>query len=253
MPVSAGMYYFVHNPDLLQSPPVILVHGAGGNCLSWPPGIRRLSGERVLSVDLPGHGKSNGLGKNSIQEYSDSLVSLMDELKIEKGVVMGHSMGGGIVLQLALDHPERVSGLGLIATGARLPVSKKLIDELAFPSTQSQALHHIIEWSYGPLAGENLKQLGLKKLRETRPAVLSGDLHACETFDVTERLSEIQAPTLVVCGSEDRMTPLHFSTKLAEEIPDAALQIIESTGHMLVAEQPNRLAKIMELFVNSLG
>ena len=252
MPVSAGMYYFVHNPDQLQTPPIILVHGAGGDYLSWPPGIRRLSGERVLTIDLPGHGKSNGLGRNSISEYSDSLVALMDDLRIQKAVIVGHSMGGGIVLQLALNHPDRVSGLGLIATGARLPVSKTLIEELAFPATHSQALHHIIEWSYGPLAGDELKQLGLRKLRETRPAILSADLRACDAFNVTDQLTEVCVPTLVVCGSEDKMTPLHFSTKLSGDISGAALQIIESTGHMVMAEQPARLAGLLSLFVQSI-
>ena len=252
MPVAAGMYYFSHNPEHSNSPPVVLIHGAGQTHISWPPGIRRLPDERVLAVDLPGHGKSKGLGRNSIQAYAENLVTLLDSLEITKAVVVGHSMGGGIALQFALEFPHRASGLGLVAAGARLPVSKDLLEELSIPATHSQAHKHIIEWSYGPLANDDLKQLALRTLDETRPAVLTGDLLACDSFDVAGRLSEIRVPTLVVCGSEDRMTPLHFSMKLASAIPGAALQVIESAGHMVMVEQPARVAGILSVFFRSL-
>jgi pimeloyl-ACP methyl ester carboxylesterase len=74
MPVAAGLYYFAHNPGEHNCPPVILIHGAGGTHLSWPAEIRRLQGQRMLAVDLPGHGKSPGLGKHSIPEYTQSLL-----------------------------------------------------------------------------------------------------------------------------------------------------------------------------------
>ena len=252
MPVSAGLHYFSHNPENNKSIPIILIHGAGQNHLSWPPGIRRMPDERVLAVDLPGHGKSKGLGRNSIPAYAESMASFLDELGMKKVVVVGHSMGGGIALQFALDHPDKVSGLGLVAAGPRLPVSKALIEELSLPATRSQAHKHIIEWSYGSLAGEEIKELALRNLGETRPPVLSGDLDACDAFNVVDRLVEINVPTLVVCGSEDKMTPLHFSMKLSADIPGAAMQIIESAGHMVMVEQPARVAGILSIFFRSL-
>ncbi|MFC2064617.1 alpha/beta fold hydrolase [Chloroflexota bacterium] len=253
MPVSAGLHYsFSHNPDKKRSSPVILIHGAGQNHLSWPPDIRRIPDEQILAVDLPGHGRSKGLGRNSIPAYAESLVAFLDELEIEKAVVVGHSMGGGIALQFTLDYPDRVSGLGLVASGARLPVSKSLMEGLSLPATRSQAHKLIIEWSYGPLSGDEIKQLAARNLVETRPAVLSGDLDACDSFNVDDRLAEIRVPTLVICGSEDKMTPLHFSTKLSTNIPGAAMQIIESAGHMVMVEQPARVAGILSVFFRSL-
>ena len=252
MPVSAGLHYFYHRSENKNSTPIILIHGAGQNHLSWPPGIRRMPDEHVLAVDLPGHGKSKGLGRNSIPAYAETMASFLDELEMKKVVVVGHSMGGGIALQFALDHPDRVSGLGLVAAGARLPVSKSLIEEISFPATRSQAHKNIIDWSYGPLAGEEIKQLALRSLGETRPAVLSGDLDACDAFNVVDRLAEIKVPTLVVCGSEDKMTPLHFSMRLSADIPGAAIQIIESAGHMAMVEQPYPVAGVLSVFFRSL-
>lgn len=252
MPVAAGLYYFAHNPQERRLPPVILIHGAGGTHLSWPAEIRRLPGQRMLAVDLPGHGKSPGLGKHSIPEYSRCLLDFMDTLGIFKAVLVGHSMGGGIALDLALNHPGYVAGLGLIASNARLRVAQAILDGLALPATVPATLQTIVDWSYGPQVDDDLKKLAARRLAETRPAVLSGDMVACNDFDVLQRLPEIQLPTLIVCGTEDRMTPLRYSESMAIQISNAALQTIDSAGHMVMLEQPRRVAGILNIFIKSL-
>jgi pimeloyl-ACP methyl ester carboxylesterase len=252
MPVAADIYYFTHNPEKRDRPPVILIHGAGGSHLSWPAEIRRLPEQRMLAVDLPGHGKSAGLGKQSIPEYARSILDLMDALKLFNVILVGHSMGGGIALNLALDHPERVVGLGLIATNARLRVAQPILDGLAHHVTSLSTIQTIVDWSYGPQAKESLKLLAARLLAETRPAVLHGDLVACNQFDVIQRLAEIHKPTLIVCGTEDRMTPLRFSEALAAQIPGAALQTMDKAGHMVMHEQPRRVAGVLNIFLKSL-
>ncbi|MEJ5225477.1 MAG: alpha/beta fold hydrolase, partial [Anaerolineales bacterium] len=73
MPIAAGLHYFSHNETLTSRPPVILIHGAGGNYLSWPAEIRRLPGQRIFALDLPGHGKSEGIGRQLADDYAQSL------------------------------------------------------------------------------------------------------------------------------------------------------------------------------------
>lgn len=252
MPVAAGLYYFAHNYQEHNTPPVILVHGAGGTHLSWPAEIRRLPGQRMLAVDLPGHGKSPGLGKHSISEYSQSILEFMDVLGLYKAIIVGHSMGGGIALDVALDHPEYLVGLGLIASNARLRVSQAILDGLAHPPMLPATIQTIVDWSYGPQADADLKKLAARLLGETRPAVLSGDMQACNNFDVLQRLHEIKIPTLIVCGTEDKMTPLHQSESMAVQISNAALQTIDSAGHMVMLEQPRRVAGVLNIFVKSI-
>jgi len=253
MPVAAGMYYFAHNLYEHNCPPVILIHGAGGSHLSWPAEIRRLPGHRVLAVDLPGHGKSSGLGKHSIPEYGRSLLNFMNALGLYKAILVGHSMGGGIAMDLALDHPDYILGLGLIASNARLRVAQAVLDGLALPATVPATIQTIIEWSFGPQVDAGFKRLAATRLAETRPAVLSGDLKACNNFDVIERLSEIDLPTLIVCGTEDKMTPLRYSESMAESIPHSALQTIDLAGHMVALEQPRRVAGILNIFIKSIN
>lgn len=251
MPVAADSYYFEHPGRERYSPPAILIHGAGGTHLHWPPEVRRLAGYRVFAPDLPGHGKSGGVGRQSVPEYARCVVDLMDAVGLSKAVVVGHSLGGAIALTLALDHADRVAGLGLIATGARLRVASVILENTANPATFPLAIKAMGEWAFGPEADERMKELAIKRMAETRPTVLHGDFLACDSFDVINRLGEIRVPTLILCGTEDKLTPLRYSEYLATQIPGAALQTIAAAGHMVMLEQPRRVAGALRVFLGT--
>ena len=110
------------------SPPLLLIHGAGGSRLHWPPGIRRLTGWRVLAIDLPGHGDSPGPGERSIEAYTGCVLEWLDEYGVERVIPAGHSMGGAIALTLALQAPDRLAGMVLVGSGARLRVAPSILE-----------------------------------------------------------------------------------------------------------------------------
>ena len=114
MPTAAGLYYFAHGASDATRPPIILIHGAGGHHLSWPPQVRRLLGERIFAVDLPGHGKSAGVGRHTIEDYAAAILDFVAALKLSTVVLIGHSMGGAIALRAAIEAPGQVMGLGLL-------------------------------------------------------------------------------------------------------------------------------------------
>jgi len=252
MPAAAGMYYFYHEGGGSSKPPLILIHGAGGNYQFWPPEVRRMPGLRVLAVDLPGHGKSDGPGMQSVADYARSLVEFIKAVGIYKAVVAGHALGGAVALDLAIDHARYVAGVALISTGARLPVPSALLEAAANPSMYPPLVHTVLQTSFGPRASEREKQLLASGMAATRPTVFHGDLQACDRFDVSNRLGRVRAPALVLCGTEDRATPPQYSETLATGIPGAALQTIDGAGHMVMLEQPRRVAGALTLFIKTI-
>lgn len=249
MPIAAGLHYFHHDGGGFSRPPLVLLHGAGGGQLSWPPEARRLPNARVYTIDLPGHGKTEGPGCQFVEDYARSVIDFLDESGLARAVFAGHSMGGAIALTLALDFPDRVCGLGLVSTGARLPIGSSVLENAANPSTFPQALKALQQLFFGPQASPQLVEATFKRLAANRQTLLHGDLLACDRFDVTSRLDSIRTPTLVACGTDDKLTPVRFSETLAMRIPGAALQTIDGTGHMLMLEQPQRLAKLLSVFM----
>jgi pimeloyl-ACP methyl ester carboxylesterase len=231
---------------------VVLIHGAGGTHLYWPTEIRRLPGYHVYAPDLPGHGNSGGRGMQTISAYSRALLSWLNALDLHSSVLIGHSMGSAIALSLALDHPRRVLGLGLVGAGARLRVSPELLEQTSNQTTFAGGVNAIINRSFSPHAPQRLVELATRRMAETRASVLYGDFLACDEFDVRDRLAELRQPTMVLCGAEDQMTPVRHAQYLACSINGAVLNVIPNAGHMVMLERPLDVASAISDFVGSI-
>jgi pimeloyl-ACP methyl ester carboxylesterase len=243
MPVSGDLYYSLHCEKGTGNPPLILVHGAGGTRLYWPPEIRRLPAYCVYALDLPGHGKSSHSdGHQTIGEYSDILIEWMEVVHLRRAVIVGHSMGGAIALSMAIQHPDRVIALGLISSGARLRVNPNLLAYAADITTYMRAADLLVSYSFCPHTPKRLVELASKRMLETRQSVFSGDLQACDKFDIMDRVADITQPTLVLCGADDQMTPVRYAQFLASGIPHASLVVVPNAAHMVMLEQPSVVA-----------
>lgn len=252
MPTAAGLYYFSQGADDLTRPPVVLIHGAGGHHLYWPPQIRRLQGERIFAIDLPGHGTSAGVGHHAIGDYVDSVIAFLDALHLNRAVLVGHSMGGAVALESAIRWPERTLALGLIGSAAHLRVSPLLLQKAADPATEAEAVHLVIQYSFAPETNARLKELAGQRMLESRPSVLYGDLLACNAFNVGDRVAGISVPALVIFGSEDDMVQPAAGRLLADQIAGARLEIVPHAGHMVMLEQPQRVAALLSGFLQEL-
>lgn len=229
---------------------VVLIHGAGGSHLVWPAELRRLAGATVYALDLPAHGKSDGRPRDSIGEYAAVLIGWLDALHIERAVLVGHSMGGAIAQQIALDYPQRAGALVLIATGARLRVAPNFLEGLR--TDYARTLDAINSYAWGPQTSEAAIRQGRQHLAQADPQTTHDDFAACNMFDIVDRLGQINAPTLVIGGAADQLTPARYAIKLAEGIAGAQLRLIENAGHMVMLEWPEQVARAVSDFLDTL-
>lgn len=250
MPIISGIYYYWYSKTSKSIyPPIVLIHGAGGTHLFWPPQIRRIPGFNVFSLDLPGHGKSSGRVRQSVGAYVDDILDWMQKTELNRAVFIGHSMGSAIAQTLAINHPENVAGLGLIGSGASFNVSPELLDRTSSPTTFDSAIAVIIKNSFSPSTSERLVELAKKRMLETDYSVLYADFKACDEFNEIIRVSSITHPTLIICGADDKMTPPRLSIYLNTKIKNSTLEIIPQAGHMVMLEQPEATAIAVGKFI----
>jgi pimeloyl-ACP methyl ester carboxylesterase len=254
MPLSGNLYYSHHHDAGKETPPLVLIHGAGGMHLYWPPEIRRLRGYSVYAVDLPGHGKSETLdGQQAIGDYARYLVWWLESIHLRRAVFVGHSMGSAIALALAIHHPEYVVGLGLLGAGARLRVHSEVLNYAADSTTFYKAADLLVTCSFSSSASPRLVELATRRMEAARQSVLYGDLLACNRFDVMDHLGSIKQNTLVVCGAEDQLTPVRYAQYLSSTIPNAQLCVIPNAGHMVMLEQPHPVAERLLSFLKDIS
>jgi len=214
---------------------LLLVHGAGGNSRHWQA-TAQPDGWQVLAVDLPGHGQTEGEPRDRIQGYADWLAAFIEALS-GKPLLVGHSMGGAIAMAMALTRPELIFGLVLVGTGAKLGVSPAIM-ELCHQGDAAAVADLIAGSAYGTSTSQQQvlewgRAIGLPDCRS-----YLADFTACNNFDIRDRLAEITLPALVLCGSEDRLTPLKFSRYLADHLTGSVYAEIPAAGHMVMLEQP---------------
>jgi pimeloyl-ACP methyl ester carboxylesterase len=251
MPFAAGIHYRVSHGGVSKPgpPPLVLIHGAGGSSLHWPPQLRRLLGYEVYALDLPGHGDSPGSSAETIIEKAEAVMTWKAALGLGSCVFTGHSMGGAIAQTLALDQPESVAGLVLVGTGGRLRVHPDILAMTATDEGFAQTVQVILTWSYSTSADERLVELAGKRMLQVPAQIVHADYLACDRFDLLPRIKEIHCPTLVICGGEDQLTPPKYSQYLVEQIPGASLLIVEGAGHMVMLEQPEVVAEEISQFM----
>ena len=234
------------------SPVVCLVHGTGGSSAVWAHQLDGLADvAHIIAVDLPGHGRSDGSIPKRIEEAAAVVADFLDALGIESIVIGGHSMGGAIAQQLALAYPDRVDGLILVGTGARLRVLPRLLDLLASDNTKGVDL--LMSLAIGAKAPAGTRTALHRATADNPPGVVLGDLQACDAFDVMSRIAAIHTPTLVICGEEDQLTPPKYSRFLGERIAGARVVVVPEAGHYVQVEKAADTTAAMRDFVVGLG
>ncbi|MDZ7698271.1 MAG: alpha/beta hydrolase [Deltaproteobacteria bacterium] len=218
-------------------PTLVMIHGAGGQSQIWQ-NQRRLSnkGIHTLALDMPGHGKTREPAKASIDSYAHWLSEQLHALFDHPVYLMGHSMGGAIVQEVACIHPSPLAGIILVGTGPRLRVSPAFLKGLK--DNFEQTVDTLIHFAYTENTDPSIIRAGAELMKAAGGSVVLGGFEACNRFEMGNKLKDIHLPCLIICGEEDKLTPPSLSKTLHDQIEGSDLSIIPGAGHMVMIERP---------------
>jgi len=255
------LYYEIHGDA--PGTPLVLVMGLGGSCRGWLPlQVPEFSRERrVLIFDNRGvAGSEDPGGPFGIAEMADDAARLLDAVGIRRADVLGVFMGGMIAQELALRHPLRVDRMVLVGTYARPDARRRLLLEhwrelmrLGIPT--ELLVRQRLLWTAQDETLELTDLIESMVAFFTRDgAPLSNDLFvrqcdACLGHDTFDRLHQVRARTLVVCGQHDQLTPRKLHRELADEIPGARLVTLSYGAHLVMAESAERFNHLVLQFL----
>ena len=231
------------------------MHGSGLTHIVWSlhEQIYASQGFNVLSIDIPGHGNSEGPSLKSIEEISDWVTQLMKKLNINKINFIGHSQGCLVGIDFASRYPNLIDKLVLVAGSYKLPVNQDLIDLAEAGDEKSVLL--MMKWGYEGskafIGGNPVKKI-INSSREIRE-ILAVDLNACNNYkNGKESLKKINCPTLCIFGDLDKMVPLELGNKMAALIKNSEKKIINNCGHMIIFEKAFEMRKFVKEFLTKL-
>ena len=239
--------------------PLVLISGLGGKGTSWRPFLQAAAAQfSVITHDIRGAGETAPLaGPISIRELAGDVLLLLDHLGLEQVPVMGRSMGGMIAQELALLAPERIAKLALVSTSGRVDPHLAAVfrhwaamAEAGVPA----AIRHreSMLWCLGSAVMHDaalVEPYMRAKLAGDRPRDYAHQARACATHDALDRLAELDVSTLIVSGTDDRLTPPPHAEALAKKIPASQLALIPGAGHMVYLEAPDAFAREVMRFL----
>jgi pimeloyl-ACP methyl ester carboxylesterase len=238
-----------------QGDPLVVLHGGGGDARTWLNNIAALSEKYTVYVpDLPGYGESQPLnGYYYIPELSEFVDSFSDNLGLDNFHLVGHSLGGGIALNYALESPHRIRKLVLVSSlclGREIALWVRLLSLPALIRSAGSvilAVLRAVKWLVKTL----LAQVEFVAPFSPASVYLGGSVTTFkeQTLVLANRLSEVVMPTLLVWGAKDPIVPVRHAYAAAQVIPDCQLKIFEGRGHNVHRDELKQFSQVLAGFL----
>lgn len=256
---------FIHRGGVLPEPaqpPVLFIHGSAQDHSVWALQTRFLAhhGYRVLAPDLPGHGRSPGPPKTSVEALAEWALGIIAAEQAGPATLVGHSLGALVALEAAARGAALVDGLVLLGSAVPMAVNPALLEAALEDRDLAHAL--INRWSHAPAAqlgngvqpGISLPGLNRRLMERQAAGVLHADLAACNAYARgLEAAAAVACPTLLVCGGRDQMTPAQALAPLRDalcQVPGGARMIsLPGAGHNMMVESPGEVLAAIRGFL----
>lgn len=240
--------------------PIVFCNSLGTDTRIWDGVVDELAPDyRLVTYDKRGHGLTSvPPGPYGIEDLSADLLELVEALKIDRFALVGISVGGLIAQRFALDHPERIAGLVLCDTAAKIGDAASWSDRIA--AVEAGGLEAIadavmLRWFPAELrAGRDAEIEGWSNLLLRSP--VEGYLGTCAALrdaDLTDEIGGITQPTLVLAGAEDQSTPVSVVCAMADRLPAVHLAIVDRAGHLPCIDQPARVSLLIRDYLLEVG
>jgi 3-oxoadipate enol-lactonase len=233
--------------------PLVLLHGVGSDKSVWRPQLEHLGEQRrTIAFDYPGYGESTLRPYASRDEFAEAILEALSALEIRSAHICGLSLGGVIAIAMHALSPERCASLILADTFACHPEGGAIYDR-SIAASRELGMRGLATTRVSALMadGASAELLGevVETMAQIDPRAYELGAAAVWLADQRERLRDIRCPTLVICGSEDRITPPALSEELKERIPGASLVEIAGAGHLSNAEMPAVFNRVLVGFL----
>jgi pimeloyl-ACP methyl ester carboxylesterase len=227
----------------------VLIHGFPLDHSMWDGLLPLLSGIDVIAPDLRGFGASAIMdGAYTITDMADDVIALLDALKIEKAALVGHSMGGYVALAAARKFPERIAGLGLVATQALADAPERKAGRYETAEKVGAQGSVVVADAMAPKLSAipgNVPALREIILRQPPAGVIGALAAMAERPDSTDILPAFKFPVAIIHGLADALIPPDRSREMKALIPQASLVEIPNAGHMPMWDAPGETAKAL--------
>ena len=233
-------------------PPIVFLHGVGSDKSVWRPQLAHFASERrAVAFDYPGYGDSDPAPEGTSREnYAAAVLSAMSGLEIYRAHICGLSLGGVVAIAIHAQAPERCASLILADTFAEHPDGRAIYDRSIAASEDLRGMAEArVDVLLGQPADPAVRSEVVETMARIDPAAYRIGAKAVWLADQGERAHDIRVPTLVLCGTEDKVTPPALSTALTRLIPGADYQTIERAGHLTNLEQPEAFNTFVGAFI----
>jgi pimeloyl-ACP methyl ester carboxylesterase len=279
VPTSDGGETHVVERGAVDAPPIVLLHGLALSSAAWHHQLIDLGDDfRVIAIDLRGHGRSTaGSAGYGLEQLADDVTRVLDELDVTDAVLVGHSMGGMVIMRLCIDDLVgvrlRVAGIVLVSTAAGkllAPYGLAALARFTVPAVRrssawlgrvpegrllpsSDAAFLVTRVGLGRDASPADVELTRTLMAATSPKAIAESLRSLVDHDVREELGTIDVPALVVVGTHDVLTPPRMAQEIVRHLPHAELVVLDGIGHMPMLETRRELSRLIADFAVKSG
>jgi 3-oxoadipate enol-lactonase len=260
------LFYQEHGTSAKNAPAVLLLHSFLCDGRMWRHQVEPIAAHaRAIVLDGPGHGKSEDPPRFSLEDHAEALFDVLTELSIDRVILVGLSWGGMISMRFALGpHAKMLAGLALLDTNAHAePMTMRVKNRVLLSMHRRvgvpMALYHreVAPLFFGPRTlrerHDLVEETGRIGLGFSRDGVARAGLAVVvKRSDISAKISRINTPTLVMCGTDDKATPPDESRFIANTIPHARMVWIEDAGHLSPLEEPERVNRELVPFIRGL-